>query len=310
MAQVAQDRPPGPARGPLPRIVFVLGKGGVGRSTVAAGLGLASAARGERCAVLGWALADPLGPWFGAPAVGPVLTELAPRLWAANFSLDEALRAYFVDHLHLGPIYRRIVRAPPVARLLELAPGLAEMFFLGHLWWLVTLAEREAGLAFDRLIVDAPATGHATSLLDVPATIARMGAGGQLAVETRRVTALLADPARTGAVLVATPEPLVIDETLELAPRVARQLGQPARALVVNASTTELTAGDDAWLAALPAGPRAAARSVRADLRRRAALEAELRAQLPYPSMAIPELTGCAPRALLAVAARALEAAW
>jgi hypothetical protein len=239
----------------LPRIVFVLGKGGVGRSTVAAALGLRLAEQGARVLVLQWAVADVIGPWFGAPAAGATPVTIAPRLAVANFSLDETLRAYFVDHLHLGLIYRHVVRSPAVARLIEVAPGLAELLFVGNLWWLTTLAEREAGWAFDRIIVDAPATGHGASILDVPATLATMGASKLLAVEARRVIELMADPARTGALVVGLPEPLVVDETLELVARVTARLGRPPLGLFVNRSAADLASADPrpGWLDALAA---------------------------------------------------------
>ncbi len=300
MAEPAQRRAPVVASRTLPRIVFVLGKGGVGRSTVAAALGLVHAARGERVAVLEWAVADPIGPWFGAPPVGPTPTQIAPGLAAANFSLDEALRAYFVDHLRVGLVYRRIIRTRAVGRLIAVAPGLAEMFFLGHMWWLTTLAEREAGIAFDRIIVDAPATGHGASLLDVPATIAGMNASGMLALETQRLTDMLADPARTGAIIVAQPEPLIVDETLELVPRVTARIGLAG--LVVNASTAAVLPEDD------PRDPRL--RAIADELRRRAAIERDLRDRIACPSVAIPDLPGRAPIDVVHAAARVLEAAW
>src|SRR6185503_13000840 len=68
----------------LPRIVFVLGKGGVGRSTLSAALGLLCAQRGERTLIMQWAVADAIGPWFAAPPVGATPTEIAPRLRVAN----------------------------------------------------------------------------------------------------------------------------------------------------------------------------------------------------------------------------------
>jgi anion-transporting ArsA/GET3 family ATPase len=279
----------------LPRIVFVFGKGGVGRSTVAAALGLACAARGERVLVLEWAIADPIGPWFGAAAAGPTPRPVAPRLAVANFTLDDALRAYFVDHLHLGIIYRSVIRARAVTRMLEIAPGLAEMFFLGELWWLTTLAEHERGLHFDRIIVDAPASGHGASLLDVPETLAAMPAGGLLALETNRVTSLMADPERAGSILVGLPEPLVVDETLELVPRLPRE----PLALIVNRSA--------AALGELPTrGPLA---PIADELRARRVVERELRAHFTCPVVALPELPGLRPVEVVRTAARALEAA-
>ncbi len=267
----------------LPRIVFVLGKGGVGRSTVAAALGLQLAERGERVLVLEWAVADCIGPWFGAPVVGSKPVSITPRLSLCNYALEEALRAYFVDHLHLGLVYRHIVRSPAVAQVLEVAPGVAEMLFLGELWWLITLAEREVGLRFDRIVVDAPATGHGASLLDVPSTLSTMGVSKLLAVETRRVTEMMADPARVGAVVVSLPEPLVVDETLELIPRVTARLGRAPLALVVNRSAVTIAndAEHPAWLDDLRGRVSVhayrAIEALRDELRAHVELELELR---------------------------------
>lgn len=296
----------------LPRIVFVLGKGGVGRSTVAAALGLLCAQREERVLVMQWAVADAIGPWFGAFPAGATPIEVAPRLSIANFALDAALRAYFVDHLHLGVVYRRVVQTRAVSRMIEVAPGLAEMFFLGQLWWLITLADREAGLRFDRIIVDAPATGHAASLLDVPALASAMASPSLLAVETRRVADMMADPARTGAVVVTLPEPLVVDETLELVPRVTARLGHPPLALVINRSAGATAGADEhpGWLDAL--GPRLTERSRGAvtalhdELRARLSVERTLRRQVECGSIALDELPGRTPLEVVRTAAQVL----
>ena len=276
----------------LPRSVFVFGKGGTGRSTVAAALALACAERGERVLVLEWAIEDPIGPWFGKEPAGPRPVTVAPRLAVANFTLVDALEQYFVDHLRLGTLFRSVIRSPSVAGMLDIAPGLAEMFFLGEVWWLLSLAKREAGLAFDRIIVDAPATGHGTSLLDVPATLARMPAAGLLAAETRRVTGMLRDPARVGSIVVSLPEPLVVDETLELIPRLPR----PPLAVVINRST--------AGLAALPERD-----PIADEIRARNDVELELRARIVASAVAVAEQPGASPISVVRLAAHALEAA-
>lgn len=107
-----------------PRILFVLGKGGVGRSTVSAALGLAAARRGERVLVFGWTVADPIAPWFGKPPAGTTPVEIAANLSVSTYSLDEALRAYFVDHLHLPRFHRRVVRSAGVRALVDAVPGI------------------------------------------------------------------------------------------------------------------------------------------------------------------------------------------
>jgi anion-transporting ArsA/GET3 family ATPase len=267
----------------LPRIVFVLGKGGVGRSTVSTALGLALAKRGERVLVLEWTIAEAIAPWFDLPPAGVRPCEVSRRLSVANYDLDEALRAYFVDHLRIGFFYRHVVHGPMLRRLVDAAPGVAELLFLGQLWWLTTLAEKEAGLAFDRIVVDAPATGHGASLLDLSATLASMGASGMLGREIERVTRMMSDPTWTGSVVVAIPEELAIEETLELVPHVTRSLGRPPLAAIVNRSVLRLFGEEasPAWLAALTSRLSPMARhgltTLHADLRARSMHEVELR---------------------------------
>ena len=270
----------------LSRIVFVLGKGGVGRTTVSTALGLSLAERGERVLVLEWTVAEAIAPWFGlAPAgVQPVL--VAPGLSVANYRLDEALRAYFVDHLHLGAFYRHVVNGQHVRRLIEAAPGIAELLFLGQLWWLTTLAEAEAGLAFDRIVVDTPATGHGASLLDLPSTLSAMGASGLLGSELERVATMMRDPAWTSALVVTLAEDLAMEETLELVPRATADLGRAPLAALVNRSVARLgfEGAAPAWLPALEARLTPPARegleTVHAELCGRSRCEHELRAAL------------------------------
>ena len=233
----------------LPPLVFVLGKGGVGRTTIAAGLGSYFAARGERTLIVQWTIADAVSPRFGKPPAGHEAQEIAPKLWTMNFSAAETLREYFVDHLGWGLFFRAVVARPKVRRLWRAVPGIEELLFLGRLFWLTTLFRGEKGWAYDRIVVDAPALGHGISLFGVPRATASLGLGGLLEKECERTGAMLSDPARTGALLVTTLEELAVEETLELLPRLTGELGRPPLALVINRSV--------ARLGALPLDPRA-----------------------------------------------------
>ena len=270
----------------LPRIVFVLGKGGVGRSTVAAALGEELARRGDRTLIFGWTVSDPIGPWFGLPPAGLMPTEVAPRLHVGNYRLDQTLKLYFVDHLRLPRFYRHVIDGVHVRRLIEASPGIAEVFFVGHLWWLSTLAEQEAGLRFDRIVVDAPATGHGASLLDVPAVLDSLRATGLVALEASRVMRMMSDPRWTGAVAVTLAEELAFEETTELVPRITERLGRPALGVFVNRSVRHVISPEarPAWPADLAARLSSTARAgldtLYAELRGRARYEDALRARL------------------------------
>lgn len=233
----------------IPPVVFVLGKGGVGRSTVAAALGAGLAEDQRRVLVAQWAVSDAISPWFEHPPAGYAAAVIAPGLSTMNFSTEAALEQYFVEHLGMRTFFRAVVANRHVRRATRAAPGLDELMFLGMVMWLTTLARGERGWSYDHVIVDAPAMGHGASLLGMPQVTRALGLGGLLAVECARVADMLRDPARSAALVVTTPDELAVEETREFWPRIARDLGRPPLALIVNRSVGAL--------GQLPSDPRA-----------------------------------------------------
>lgn len=265
----------------IPRVLFVLGKGGTGRSSVAAALGSCFAARGENTLIVEWTFSEPIAPWFGQPPAGHQARELIPRLSAMNFSLDATLREYFVGHLRLRLLHDMVIANRHVQRLIHAAPGIAELLFCGRIFWLTALAREEIGADYQRIVVDAPATGHGAPLFAIPQTLASFDAAGLLALERERVTRMFADPEMTGAVVVTLAEELAVDETLELVPRVRRDLGRPPLALLVNRSVDRFFSGakEPGWLEELAAasGEGVALRTLYAEILQRKEREAGLR---------------------------------
>ena len=197
------------------KLLFVLGKGGVGRSTASLALATSFAAAGERVLVVQWALRDDLSPRYGLPPAGHTETAVTPGVFTMNFDADEAIREYFVDHLGMRLLHSVVIENKHVQRLIHAAPGVQELFFLGRLLWLVELAHAKRGWSYDRVIVDTPATGHGVSLFTIAPTIAGFGMTGPLAAECVRVSALLADARKVGVLFVTLPEELPVEETLE-----------------------------------------------------------------------------------------------
>ncbi|MFZ9520664.1 MAG: ArsA family ATPase [Silvanigrellaceae bacterium] len=218
------------------RLVFFLGKGGVGRTTLATSFAQLCALNGEKTLIVQWALHDSVSLLFSKPAAGHDSEPIAPNLWTMNFSPDEAIREYFIDHLKLKLLYNLVIENRHVQRLIHAAPGVQELFFLGRLFWLVCLSEEIRGTRFDRVIVDTQATGHGVSLFTVAPTIAQFGMTGPLASECERVAKMLADPKLVGTALVTLPEELPVEETLEFLPRLTKDLGRSPAALFINRS--------------------------------------------------------------------------
>jgi Mrp family chromosome partitioning ATPase len=215
-------------------LIFVMGKGGTGRTTIAASLGMHFASRGERVLIVQWALRDSISRLFGLRDATHETRSLGHNLSAMNFSFEKALEEYFVSHLKMRSVFDLVIRNSHVQKIVRAAPGIQELFFLGRLFWLTELAEAERGWRYDRVIVDAPASGHGVPLFHLPRTVASFGIAGPIASESERVAQLIEDERRVGVVLVATPEELAVHEMLETASLLKSSLGRAPLFGVVN----------------------------------------------------------------------------
>ncbi|WP_186646995.1 ArsA family ATPase [Fluviispira vulneris] len=218
------------------KLLFVVGKGGVGRTTVATSLATYFAGQGESVLVVQWALKDSISPLYSSPQCSHKETALPSGFKVMNYSAAEAIKEYFVDHLKMKLLYSVIIENKHVQKLIHAAPGVQELFFLGRLFWLVELAQCEKGYSYDRVIVDAPATGHAVSLFGIAPAIANFGITGPLANECERVAKLIADPQKTGVIVVTLPEELPVEECYETIPKITKQLNRSPNAIFLNQS--------------------------------------------------------------------------
>jgi anion-transporting ArsA/GET3 family ATPase len=215
------------------KVLIVAGKGGVGKSTLTATLAVMGArvglsvlaveleGRGELPRALGlegsldWdervALEDPSGG----------------RVTARRIRPDDAL----VEWLHarsLGTIVRRLRSSGALEVVSFAIPGIREVLVLGK----IKALERDG--AHDLIVVDAPATGHAITLLTSPAGLASAARGGPVRRNAEEVVELLGDPTRCRVLLVALPRELAVDETIEAAYEVEDRAGVALAEVVVN----------------------------------------------------------------------------
>jgi anion-transporting ArsA/GET3 family ATPase len=223
-----------PARIPLAsqRLVVVTGKGGVGKTTVAAALARAVSAAGRRVLAVEVGR-GPLGVLLGTPGLRGEPTRVDARLAAATIEPEEALRDFVEGVLRFRVLARRLLESTSFQVLAAAAPGLPELLVLHRLLGWVE-ARRLGRAVHDVVIVDAPASGHSLPLLSAPRTLgalARVGPVGDLLV---RIERLLADPAAALVCVVTTPEELAVRETVELH-RELVQRGLPVAPPIVNA---------------------------------------------------------------------------
>ena len=217
------------------RLLLVTGKGGVGKSTVAASLALRLASAGLRTLLCEVNADRRLGRMLGHPGVGPEVTPVEPNLSMVDLEPDAAMREYVLSKIRLERVYRAVFENRMVRYFLRFVPSLAETVMLGKVMWHLRQWPDAPG-GFDRIVLDLPATGHALTLLGVPRSLVSALPSGPMSTEAGWMLDLLTDPVITSAVLVSLPEELPVNETLELAQALRSRLWVRVGAVVLNQS--------------------------------------------------------------------------
>ena len=251
-------------------MLYVTGKGGVGKTTVAAALGLVAARRGRRTIVCEVAEQDRVSRAFAREGVRREQeVELAENLWAISIDPTAALQEWLGRQLP-GPALRIMSGSAAFGHFVAAAPGAKELITIAKVWELAQLERWErANRTYDLVVVDAPASGHGVAMLKAPRTFGEIARVGPIRRQAFRVRDMLGDPKRTGYVAVALPEEMPVNETLELGPRLVDAVGLGLDAVVVNGLYPErFSAKEAATLRAVAAeSPAPAAReAIRAAL--------------------------------------------
>jgi anion-transporting ArsA/GET3 family ATPase len=293
------------------RLLVVSGKGGVGKTTVATSLGLLAARQGKRTIVCEVAEQERMSRAFGARGVGYRESELAPGLWALSIDPDKAKAEWLQFQLRSATLAGVLGHSRIFQYLTAAAPGLSELVTIGKVWELAQLERKTAkASAYDLVILDAPATGHGLAMLSAPHTYADIARVGPIRRQALKIHDFLTNPRQAGVLVVALPEEMPVNETLEFEERLRQEMKMKVDAVVANGLYPERFSGPEAdQLASLdgqgPPGARAALRAALAEHRWARAQRSQLQrlrrgtkapvATLPYlfePELSLDDLEG------------------
>jgi anion-transporting ArsA/GET3 family ATPase len=281
------------------RLVFVTGKGGVGKTTVAVALGMRAAAAGKRTIVCEVSSQENASRIFDHTEVGFHEVEMEENLWSISIDPDESMREYVLLQLKVRAMRDMLFRSRIFNYLAAATPGLKELVTIGKIWELAQLDRKvKKGRKYDLVIVDAPATGHGIGFLQTPRTFAAIARVGPIHSQAQQLNRLIVDHEHTGTAIVALPEEMPVNESAELERELRAEVGVAVDRVYLNGLYPERFTNEEAErLAELAGGEdgavRAAARAAVSEhgrARSQRAQLARLRRRVETPVKTLPFL--------------------
>jgi anion-transporting ArsA/GET3 family ATPase len=222
------------------RLVFVTGKGGVGKTTVAAALGLVAARAGKRTIVCEVAQQERMSRVFRREGVGYTESQLETDLYAISIDPQESMDEYLRTQIKPAPLYALLFDNRLFQYFAAATPGMRELVTIGKVWELAQFERRNPHAApFDFVVVDAPSTGHGLGFLRTPRTFRDAARVGPISRQAGKIDAFITDPASTGVVAVALPEEMPVNETVDFERQLREEMEMDLDAVVVNALLPE-----------------------------------------------------------------------
>jgi anion-transporting ArsA/GET3 family ATPase len=228
-------------------LIYVTGKGGVGKTTVAAAIGMAAAEAGRRTIVCEVAEQDRVSRAFHAEGVRRESeTQLAENLWVTTIDPQRALEEWLGKQIG-GAVVRTLTRSSAFQYFVAAAPGAKELVTIAKVWETAQLQRWDKhNRTYDLVVVDAPASGHGIAMLRTPHTFGEIARVGPVRRQAEKIHGMLSDPARTGYVAVALPEEMPVNETIELGARLEDAVGLGLDTVIVNGLYPDRFSNDEA----------------------------------------------------------------
>ncbi len=228
------------------RFIFITGKGGVGKTTLSASVGVALANKGKRVLIAMCHEKERISSLLCSSPITDQISQLDTNLWAVNLDPDSALLEYGQMVLKVKSLSTMIFGNGFVNSFLRAVPGMLGWSMLGKAWYHTTERNKDGSNRFDIVILDAPATGHGMEMLQIPKTILEVAPPGILRRDAEKAWKLFQDPFRSGVLVVTLPEEMPISETIEISNKVENDLGLPIIGTVLNQFLEPLFSTDEA----------------------------------------------------------------
>ncbi len=227
------------------RVVIVLGKGGVGKSTLSAALAKAATHNGWRALVMECDSRAPIASIYGLPSSYEP-AEAAPGMYLMTLDGRHALEQYLRIVVPGRLLLKTVFSSRLYQFFVQAAPGLRELMALGKVYYEAD-RERSDSERWDTIIVDAPASGQALSLLKMPRAARATFGESIVGKESNNISAMLSDRARCAIVQVTTADSLAVAETIETEKELAQLNLAPAaiffnRVYALNYSEADVAA--------------------------------------------------------------------
>ncbi|HWC95871.1 MAG TPA: ArsA family ATPase [Candidatus Sulfopaludibacter sp.] len=217
------------------------GKGGTGRTSISFALGLSYAMRGLRTVIVTSHPLTEVSSVVSLAGLQQAHPVAAANLFVVRIDPIEVLNNTVRQKLPSALLVKAVLSSKVYQSLVEVAPGLKEIAFLNRLRQL-SEDQKESGQKFDRLVWDAPATGHFLQMLRVSRNFDTY-LSGPFALLGAQITRLFSDAARFSVIPVATLEEMAVQETVELCQQL-QELGIGTRDVICNL-TSPLAASEE-----------------------------------------------------------------
>jgi len=225
------------------RLHIVTGKGGTGKTTVAAALALALAGEGKRVLLAEVEGRQGISQTFDVPPLASVETRIAHATRGGEvFGLSIDAKSALLEYLHifykLGRAGSLLEKFGAIDFATTIAPGVSDVLLIGKVYEATRRRKdhKAKGLAaapaYDAVVLDAPPTGRVVRFLNVNHEVADLARVGPIRSQADSITAMLKSP-RTAVHVVTLLEEMPVQETVDTITDL-RAVGMPIGGVVVN----------------------------------------------------------------------------